>query len=176
MELLAAEMLAAQIKGIIDACEFKDASVRLWSDSMIMLHWIKKDPSLLKAFVSNRIRKIQTDTKGYVWIYVDSINNPADLVSRGLKKNDFIGNRLWQEGLSWLLKPEIKWPKPKPTITLYDRTEIFKEFKPTLKVEQLPRPIFHYIGEKEEMLYKKLNDWDTIIQVTGFVFCSAVLD
>lgn len=63
LELLAAVMASEQLEAIVQACEFEDAEITLWSDSMIVLGWIKKHPSDLKAFVSNRVQKIQEITK-----------------------------------------------------------------------------------------------------------------
>lgn len=64
----------------------------MWSDSTIVLGWIKTEPYALKTFVANRIAKIQELTGGIPWSYVPSEENPANLLLRGttvaeLKKN-----------------------------------------------------------------------------------------
>lgn len=65
LELLAAVMASEQLEAIVEACEFNAESVTLWSDSLVVLHWIKKQPLDLKAFVSNRVKIIQQKTKRF---------------------------------------------------------------------------------------------------------------
>ncbi|XP_011858599.1 PREDICTED: uncharacterized protein LOC105556138 [Vollenhovia emeryi] len=55
-----AALLLAQLYNIVKrSCRDKINKVRLWSDSMITLDWIKTPPHLLKTFVANRVSKIQ---------------------------------------------------------------------------------------------------------------------
>lgn len=67
LELLAAVMLSEQLETIIEACGFHAVEATLWSDSIVVLHWIKKQPYELKAFVANRIKSIQERTKNFKW-------------------------------------------------------------------------------------------------------------
>ncbi|XP_038106952.1 uncharacterized protein LOC119766466 [Culex quinquefasciatus] len=53
-ELLAALLLARMVVKFLSATELKFESVHLWSDSQIVLAWLKKLPQLLQTFVSNR--------------------------------------------------------------------------------------------------------------------------
>lgn len=58
-ELLAAVLLARLTVKVMDATELEYESVTLWSDSKIVLAWIKKPPHLLHTYVSNRVIEIQ---------------------------------------------------------------------------------------------------------------------
>lgn len=167
LELLAAVMLSEQLKAIIEACEFEDADVTLWSDSMIVLSWIKRQPSELKAFVANRVSKIQENTKHYKWKHVSSGDNPADLVSRGMKMKDFIGNKLWLEGPNWLLKSEKEWPTPKLEITPEAKDQILKECKEPICTGNAVFRICS--GEDKTILYNKFQNWDKIVNITAYV-------
>ena len=51
-----------------------------WTDSIVCLHWLSAAVKY-KQFVSNRVKKI--NEKYYVWRYVPSEENPADIGSRG---------------------------------------------------------------------------------------------
>ncbi|XP_061512596.1 uncharacterized protein LOC133393156 [Anopheles gambiae] len=53
-ELLAALLLARMVVKFLNATELKFESVHLWSDSKIVLAWVKKTPELLQTYVSNR--------------------------------------------------------------------------------------------------------------------------
>ncbi|KAL0841162.1 hypothetical protein ABMA28_014908 [Loxostege sticticalis] len=76
-----------------------------------MLGWLKTPPSELKSFVRNRVHEIQESTEGHTWSYVPSADNPADLVSRGLKADLISSSSLWWSGPTFLLRDQTHWPK-----------------------------------------------------------------
>lgn len=59
-------------------------SVTLWSDSTTVLYWLIAESCCYKVFVGGRVAEIQTLTETAEWRYVDSANNPADHITRGL--------------------------------------------------------------------------------------------
>lgn len=59
-------------------------SVRAWSDSMVVLSWLKIPHESFKIYVSNRVHQIHTLLPDCKWSYVESSDNPADCASRGL--------------------------------------------------------------------------------------------
>ncbi|GFS93322.1 integrase catalytic domain-containing protein [Trichonephila clavipes] len=63
----------------------------LFSDSQIVLDWLKSSPSRWKIFVANRILRIQKMTSEASWHHVKSQENPADCASRAWCKR-FIKN------------------------------------------------------------------------------------
>ncbi|XP_058128358.1 uncharacterized protein LOC131291530, partial [Anopheles ziemanni] len=90
-----------------------DASF-FWSDSSICLHWIRATPSAWKTYVANRVSEIQHFTDGHVWNHIAGVENPADIVSRGLSVKEFLDSRVWREGPAWLSLPRSSWPISKP--------------------------------------------------------------
>ncbi|XP_026462792.1 uncharacterized protein LOC113365449 [Ctenocephalides felis] len=74
----------------------------LWSDSKIVLAWIKSPSRKWKTFVANRVSEIQTNTDPNNWYHVRSEDNPADLISRGMLPEVLINSDLWWFGPSWL--------------------------------------------------------------------------
>lgn len=59
-------------------------------------------PHLLKTFVQNRVTEINELTGDSLWLHVDGINNPADLVSRGLYIDELKQKDLWWHGPTFL--------------------------------------------------------------------------
>ncbi|XP_055306802.1 uncharacterized protein LOC129571056 [Sitodiplosis mosellana] len=165
LELLAAVTISEHLEAVIEACEFQDADITLWSDSMIVLHWLAKQPDELKAFVSNRVKLIQDRTKHYRWKHVISSDNPADLVSRGMKMHDFLKSKLWLEGPSWLKLEEAKWPKPKLEVSPDAINEITKECKAKVNAIQVVNISSSINGT---LLYGKFQDWNKIVNVTAY--------
>ncbi|XP_058808422.1 uncharacterized protein LOC131674012 [Phymastichus coffea] len=81
-----------------------------WSDSTIVLAWLRKAPHLLRVFESNRVADIQTLGDQVEWRHVRSEDNPADALSRGQLPSEFINNSLWTSGPPWLALPPRDWP------------------------------------------------------------------
>ena len=79
MAALVASRLASTI---YNKFKMKPAVVKLWSDSKIVLHWLRSDSALLKAFVGVRVAEIQSTWESSHWRYVPSALNPADDLSR----------------------------------------------------------------------------------------------
>lgn len=94
MELLAVELGCLLLKRVMAIPMFEKASVFLWTDSEIVLHWLRKSPDQLRTFVSNRVTNILKVVKIEQTRHVRSEQNPADLVSRGV-------------GVSALIKEEV---------------------------------------------------------------------
>ncbi|GFV96369.1 uncharacterized protein TNCV_2869471 [Trichonephila clavipes] len=59
LELCAAVLLAKLVKRVVAALQLETAELYLWSDSMIVLAWLRKELMDLKTFVQNRVAKIQ---------------------------------------------------------------------------------------------------------------------
>lgn len=106
LELSAAESLSRLLTNISVSMEFKDTEYILWTDSSITLYWIRKQPGVLKQFVANRVASIQKRTDLKCWRYVNTKENPADLLSRGARPSELGSNKLWWHGPAWLSLPE----------------------------------------------------------------------
>ena len=80
--------------------------VVLWSDSQIVLHWIKGDKKL-PMFVENRVKVIRDASFSDIK-YCPTKDNPADLLTRGISSLELQQSTLWTCGPSWL--PNGDWP------------------------------------------------------------------
>ena len=87
----------------------KKVRCRYFSDSQVTLHRLRKNPNDQKVFVANRVRSIQESTNAQDWFFVSTQENPADFCSRGTKLKDFIANRLWTSGPSYLEDPDTDY-------------------------------------------------------------------
>ncbi|XP_017479198.1 PREDICTED: uncharacterized protein LOC108368789 [Rhagoletis zephyria] len=110
LELCAALLLAELLESVVSILAVNRRNVHCWSDSTIALSWIQGEPSRWTTFVGNRVAKIQQLTADYTWHHVSSSENPADLVSRGAKVRDLIGNNLWFHGPQVIHIQEYHWP------------------------------------------------------------------
>lgn len=124
LELAAAETLSRVIVEVKKAMEFEEMKYILFTDSSPTLYWLRKDPANLKVYVSNRVASIQRNTDLKCWHYVNTKDNPADLLSRGVKPSELAGNKLWLYGPAWLSLTPNEWPAERFPSNLPDDTEI----------------------------------------------------
>ncbi|XP_055588999.1 uncharacterized protein LOC129741299 [Uranotaenia lowii] len=87
-----------------------EGQVYFWTDSTCVWRWLQAVPSTWSTYVANRVSKIQNLIDGYTWRHVPGIDNPADLISRGISPEEIGNNRLWWQGPTWLQFEEPKWP------------------------------------------------------------------
>lgn len=102
LELAAAELLSRLLGEVMKAMEFNLMEYTLWTDLQVVLHWIRKIPRNLKTYVANRVSSIQINSEVKNWKYINTKENPADLLSRGMKPSDLINSDLWLHGPEWL--------------------------------------------------------------------------
>lgn len=74
----------------------------------------------LEAFVGNRVGMIHELTKGAEWRHVETKNNPADIVSRGICASNLETCNLWWHWPSWLSQQREYWPESKLVLTEED--------------------------------------------------------
>ena len=70
LELCAAALLTKLVNNTLRALKMSIDRIVLWTDSMIVLHWIKTPPHTLKTFVANRVTQIQEETQVAQWRHV----------------------------------------------------------------------------------------------------------
>ncbi|XP_055629519.1 uncharacterized protein LOC129770600 [Toxorhynchites rutilus septentrionalis] len=109
LELCGALLAVLLFEKIHDSTRIS-AQTYFWTDSTCVLHWIASSPSNWNVFVANRVAKIQTLSEGCHWRHVAGVDNPADLISRGISPEDVIGNTIWWQGPAWLEKGPDYWP------------------------------------------------------------------
>ncbi|XP_015586021.1 uncharacterized protein LOC107263332 [Cephus cinctus] len=126
LELAGAALLKRIYVESRDQWEFPVERVIFWSDSMIVLCWLKKAPHLLKTYEANRVKDIQEVDEEVEWRHVRSGDNPADSLSRGQLPHDLLKNCLWASGPQWLALSDDKWPCT-PTTSLPTNPPGFKE-------------------------------------------------
>ena len=86
--------------------------VWLWSDSTAVLKFIASDSRRFKVYVSNRVAEIRESTKVWQWNYIPTLENPADIASRGISAIKFVSCKMWLFGPRFLCQnvKERKFP------------------------------------------------------------------
>lgn len=112
LELCGALVLARLIHHFRELFHIPLNDVYAWTDSTVVLGWIKGNPRRFKTFVGNRVSELIDSVPPKCWGHVNGIDNPADCASRGLQPSELIIHNLWWNGPQWLERRE-EWPKQK---------------------------------------------------------------
>ena len=80
----------------------------LFTDSAIVLAWIRSQGRRLKPFVSSRVGEIQDNVQPVQWIHIPTEHDVADDVFRGLSVAE-LSDR-WKNGPEFLYLPKENWP------------------------------------------------------------------
>lgn len=162
-ELLAARLLSRLLLRVLDDLKVDVDKVVLWSDSQIVLSWLKKPLANLEVFVRNRVAAIVEETKDFTWKYVRSKDNPADIVSRGQLPGPLKSNTEWWEGPIFLrvdqyseeplrVLPDSELPELKvhPVVAapVYnaDQLPVFYRFSSFRKLQRVLAYVQRFIG------------------------------
>lgn len=124
LELCGALLAARLCNKVLKSLNIQINKCRFWCDSMIVLGWLSTPSNKLKSFVRNRVHEIKESTEGHTWSYVPSKDNPADLVSRGLRADHISSSTLWWSGPTFLSNHETNWPKMPNTNETQDLPEL----------------------------------------------------
>ncbi|XP_050063173.1 uncharacterized protein LOC126552505 [Aphis gossypii] len=73
-------------------------SIKAFSDSTIVLSWLKAEPKDFKIFVTNRVNKIKELLPQCEWNHVKTTENAADPASRGLLPSQLVASQLHLNG------------------------------------------------------------------------------
>ncbi|GFX10692.1 integrase catalytic domain-containing protein [Trichonephila clavipes] len=93
-------------KSLLGSCapnqSYYQSKIYLWTDSSIVLALIKRPLAQLKTFGRNRVSIIQELTESDFWKHVNSENNPADILPRGISPDKTHHCELWWFGPPFL--------------------------------------------------------------------------
>lgn len=109
LELCATYLLAQLTDKVISSMKVNFDQVYLWSDSTITLCWRRGCLSRWKSFVANRVSEIQELTSCNDWHHISTADNPADVISRGVRASDIINSDIWWKSPQWLSSESIKF-------------------------------------------------------------------
>ena len=109
LEFCGAHLLSQLIEHVREIHDLPLANLFAWTDSTIVLNWLKGSSRRFKTFVRNRVSTIVHNTPPKCWNHVWSLENPADCASRGIYPNELLTHDLWWKGPQWLSSARSQW-------------------------------------------------------------------
>ena len=110
LELQAAVLGVRLANLILKELGVKTERVVFWTDSTVVLQYVKNDSRRFHTFVANRVAEIRESSHPDQWRHVPSSLNAADVCSRGASVRDLSSNPRWSCGPDFLLNEEKYWP------------------------------------------------------------------
>ncbi|XP_071962704.1 uncharacterized protein [Antedon mediterranea] len=153
LELQAAVMAARMGKSITDESSLPLTDVLFFTDSMIVLGWLKKPSCCYKQFVGTRVLEIQNKTKPENWRHVSGVENPADDVSRGIPVTNLNGR--WIRGPPFLQSPMHEWEQENLRVEDDDSEIKLVKFTGNVEIKQV-RP---------EVEIDNCETWEEMLEV-----------
>jgi hypothetical protein len=95
LELCGALLLARPFEKVKQSVNLHKAREIFWTDSSIVLAWIKTPLHLLKTFDASRVTEITSLTASSKWRRNSGKVNPIDILSRGAFPEEIVNNHLW---------------------------------------------------------------------------------
>ncbi|PFX12233.1 hypothetical protein AWC38_SpisGene23847 [Stylophora pistillata] len=110
LELQAAVLATRLNKMLREELDLCIRETKYWTDSEIVLHYLRNEKRRFQTYVANRVEEIRENSKPDDWNHVPGTLNPADDVSRGLNPSQLSSNHRWLRGPEFLWQPESVWP------------------------------------------------------------------
>ncbi|XP_055605321.1 uncharacterized protein LOC129753522 [Uranotaenia lowii] len=182
-ELLAALLLHRLVKKVLAAVCLPLEEKLLWSDSQIVLAWLRKSPGQLDVFVRNRVAEIIASGSDFKWNYVRTFDNPADVVSRGQSASQLATNDLWWNGPMFLRcepylcevpnnLPDSEIPELKCNLTVcpaiqLEELPVFSKFENFRKLQRVIAYVWRYSTniKKKSVDDRELREFPTVSEM-----------
>lgn len=127
-----------------------------WTDSKVVLGYLKNEAKCFHVFVANRVQEIRTSTESSRWHYVPSDQNPADITSRGCS-SEGIRTSCWIHGPPFLQQPDLE-------ISLNESVPDIDPEDPEVKASSFQT---RSTEERPSILERlaRFSEWTTIVKV-----------
>ncbi|XP_025995820.2 uncharacterized protein LOC105202869 [Solenopsis invicta] len=155
LELCGAQLLVQLTNKVKTSCDIKIEKVYYWTDSSIVLHWIKATNKKLPVFVAHRVGEIQEFTSIEDWNHVGTKENPADLVSRGVAPKELCESQLWWHGPIWL-KDQVQIDRRADVEDIDDEPE-----------QQSDRVIVAMVKQAKDNIVSRFSSLQKLVRVTA---------
>ena len=162
LELSAAVVSVKLYQLVTQELDLKIDKKFFWTDSMIVLGYIRNATRRFKTFVANRLSVIHDVTEPDDWRYVPTQVNPADLASRGLHPPDTDKLETWLNGPDFLHTDSSNWPETVSSVTLDDDDA---DLKPIISTNATQGK---YVTGLDNLLMQ-YSDWHKLQRAVGWL-------
>ncbi|KAF2906111.1 hypothetical protein ILUMI_00062 [Ignelater luminosus] len=127
-----------------------------WTDSKIVLCWLRSEARNFKTYVAHRVGEIQEHSDINKWKWVSSKLNIADIATRGEEMLDSSAKSEWFNGPSFLYLSEERWPQKDTKVEKDEEKRSFGDtFKCALEIQELQSAEKLWCTEVQKQCFEK---------------------
>ena len=163
LELCAATLATRQDAMLRRELDIQMDTSQFWSDSTLVLQYIKSQDRRFLTFVANRVAEIRSRTNIDDWRHVPTKDNPADDASRGLTAQELNGER-WQHGPPFLRLPPDQWPEKRTMSAVTDQD-------PEVKTEKALAAVINEAAQDTptDTLLHRFSSWRRLLRAVAWL-------
>ena len=161
LELCGALIVARLLKHMSGILHIPTENIYAWTDSEVVLAWLRGDPRRFKVFVGNRVSEILELILPKAWRHVAGKDNPADCATRGLYPSQLAGHTQWWQGPEWLRLPEPEWPAIEHSMVHDSSEECTKKTSHVVLHANIQSPALP--------LLRRVSSYSRLIRITAWV-------
>lgn len=163
LELCGLVLLANLMATVQKALNVTNEDVHAWTDSTVVLGWVRANPARFKTYVANRVVEIHEFLNINQFHHIEGTNNPADCASRGINPSELEGHNLWWNGPECLREHRSSWDQqldiPEPILEL--KTKVLSTFVITST-------------EESQEFFSKYSSFRKLVRITAI--CMRFID
>ena len=133
-------------------------TIKYFTDSTIVMHWLNQDERPLQTFVRNAVIEIRRLSDLECWHHVEGSLNVADIGTRGVSVDEIKPGSTWQDGPTWMTLPESEFPVrtfEEIKLTIDEKSQVKKEEK-GIKLADIQHACALSSSSKNKILERKL--------------------
>ena len=159
LELCSGVVLSKLLDQVANTLAIPFTNIYAWTDSRVVLGWLRGNPRRFKPFVGNRIAEISELIPSGCWRHVQGVDNPADCASRGIFPSQLAGYEPWWCGPRWLGYTAENW----------DANEEYPEHP--IPSEERDLPLIALATQPSCLpLIDKISSYNRLRRVTAWIF------
>ena len=133
-----------------------------WTDSKVVLGYIRNEAKRFKVFVANRVQIIRENSDVNQWRYIETKKNPADHTSCGLIPSYSKKVKSWISGPEFLWQEDSKWPNLKDQLPDISNEDLEVKTNVSINVIKIECDILSDMVER-------ISSWKKLLRVMAFV-------
>lgn len=157
LELSGAVLLSELMQRVSKVTNITFDNMVCWCDSTVELSWIRGVPAQWKTFVANRVSQIIDAVGARCWRHIDTSQNPADPLSRGITTDGLINSDIWWSGPRFLSSEQSTWP-------FFGEKSHSSE---QIVFEQRPIKYTLAINTRKNSLLHAFSNWNKLLRITA---------
>ena len=170
LELCVMELIHQMVPKLSALPALKKATYFYWTDSEIVLKWLRKRLDTLKIFVAHRISLIMEVAAVSDIRHVNHHRNSADLLTRGIHITELLQNSLWWCGPEFLIDNIVSWPEWQVTPDTNEIQKIISQESKRKVVRHAKIALVYSAEDNAKELIHKHSSFHQTCLVTAYVF------